>query len=385
MSSGAKVQYMSPEVQLPRRASLDVMQKLNNALAGPTPGPGAGGRRRSIQPPSMRISDTGDAEVLAMLSGEAEPSAYMTENDIKEMLRDIQRAAPFFHGFTDEEIDAIYPFLTHFPFEDGDLLAAQGEDASWVGIVLKGKLDAMTEEGKVLGSVEPGRIVGEMSLFRGGMRFCDLVGHGKGELVAILFSDLPDMYASAPHVAHKLIMAFGKAATAKLVFSHPLPSSAALANSHSAPAASPTKRLAVRHKLAVGALVKRGLSEAEAERLMKLMVIEPFTPMQACAARAIHMPPLAHPCAPLFVLPHLPLRLHPAEPARGRSRGRHLFARMRPLFALCPRSPAGLLRACAPPHEGRRVGGDGARTGGDPGGTSSPAYHHRARGRRARK
>ena len=47
----------------------------------------------------MRISDTGDAEVLAMLSGEAEPSAYMTENDIKEMLRDIQRAAPFFHGF----------------------------------------------------------------------------------------------------------------------------------------------------------------------------------------------------------------------------------------------------------------------------------------------
>ena len=50
-----------------------------------------------------------------------------------------------------------------------------------------GQVDIVEENGTIIGSLTPGAFVGEMSLFRGGTRFCDLVGRGSGALAALLF------------------------------------------------------------------------------------------------------------------------------------------------------------------------------------------------------
>ena len=250
---------------------------------------------------STKEFEVKDKLVLDHLAGEtdlfADPAkALMLDGVLKETLAQVQKTSKYFHGFTDAEIDIMFPFLTHFPFNHGDQLAQAGEDASWVAVLLTGRLHAVDGNKDVLIDLQPGAIVGEMALFRGGTRYCDIVGRGTGALAALLFDDIPRMLSEAPAVTLKLIAAFGRAASSKFVQPQPLPAalkgaSPAAAAASSAltapPAASPSKRairrndsseLSLRHRVLVQSLQKRGLTDVEAGELLKWLVIDEFAP-----------------------------------------------------------------------------------------------------------
>ena len=44
------------------------------------------------------------------------------------------------------------------------------------------------ETGQKHPMLTPGAMVGEMSLFRGGVRYCDMIGRGNGALAALLYT-----------------------------------------------------------------------------------------------------------------------------------------------------------------------------------------------------
>ena len=51
------------------------------------------------------------------------PQTLFVEGIFKESISTVQKVAPYFHGFKDDELEELFPFVTHFPFNDGDLLA----------------------------------------------------------------------------------------------------------------------------------------------------------------------------------------------------------------------------------------------------------------------
>jgi CRP-like cAMP-binding protein len=208
----------------------------------------------------------------------------------------VQKCGVFFHNFSEADVEEMQPFLTLFPFRDGDILAQQGEPASWCGVVLTGEVEAIDDDkgGQSRGMLSPGYCVGEMSFFRGGVRFLTLIGRGNGALAALLYKDIPEMYAKAPLLAHRLIECFGKSAACKLLESHPEPTGAPLSSAQAmGEIARPglagqdssmqgrrsvVTRLeadpAARMKMVTVMLQKRGLTEAEAQALLKVVTVE---------------------------------------------------------------------------------------------------------------
>jgi CRP-like cAMP-binding protein len=263
------------------RPSLERLERARNSV-GALPA-----RRASLAVPDPDVvRRKQDEAILASLSGDmsavnGEGSSVMVASVFKETLSQVQKVGTFFHGFGDDEIDTIFPFLTHFPFQDGDLLAQKGEQASWVGVLLTGQLDAKTDDGKVLGQLKPGFIVGEMALFRGGTRFCDLVGNGAGALAALLFADIPRMFDTAPTLAYRLVVAFGKAAAAKFVLPHPPPSGQPTKpppGGRTGRRNSVATESAVQRRALTEALGRRGLASKEVAQLLGVLIVSEFGP-----------------------------------------------------------------------------------------------------------
>jgi hypothetical protein len=110
-------------------------------------------------------------------------AAQLLERQQRASLTAVQTMSPIFNGLGEEELDAIFPFLTISEFKEGDTLVKAGEEATWVGILLYGVLAAQIMDNgrpKTVGEVAKGRALGEMALFRGGKRGADLVGKTDG-------------------------------------------------------------------------------------------------------------------------------------------------------------------------------------------------------------
>ena len=95
-------------------------------------------------------------------------------------------------------------------FSEGDLIMKKGEEASWAGVLLSGELEALLPSGAVIGRVLPGTVVGEMAMFCGGKRGCDMKAIDAGSIAVLRFSSLEHIESVA--LLHKLMLAFGREA-----------------------------------------------------------------------------------------------------------------------------------------------------------------------------
>jgi hypothetical protein len=134
----------------------------------------------------------------------------------RAQLSAIQGHSSSFRGFSEEELDELFPLLAFIEFDHGDPIMKCGEEASWAGILLSGALEAVAPGGAVLGQVHRGAIVGEMSLFRGGKRGCDMRATSTGT-IAVLRYIVMDRLADA-NLLHKLTLVFGKEAYLHTLF-----------------------------------------------------------------------------------------------------------------------------------------------------------------------
>ena len=218
-------------------------------------------RREGLMPPPRRPSMRGDEQtMLANVLG-------MDIEDHKELLSNVQKTGNYFRGFEDAEIDYLASYMSFMTYKDGELIAANGEEATWCGVLLSGHIDARTSAGKTLGTLRKGHILGEMALFRGGLRMADLVGVGAGTVATLLFADLQAMYRESPKITHRLMVKFGQAAADKLIFPHAPPEPMADRG---------RTTFAVKHQVAAKALEARGLEKREAHELLKSLVVRDF-------------------------------------------------------------------------------------------------------------
>ena len=123
----------------------------------------------------------------------------------------VQARSTSFRGFSEKELDNLLPFLSLIEFEDGDPIMRCGEDATWTGVLLGGELEAVLPDGKVLGTVVQGSVVGEMALFRGGKRGCDMRATSTGSIAVLKFSSLETLNSNVA-LLHKLLRVFGREA-----------------------------------------------------------------------------------------------------------------------------------------------------------------------------
>ena len=128
----------------------------------------------------------------------------------RALLSQVQSRSTSFRGFSENELDLLFPYLNIVEFQNGDPIMKTGEEASWTGIVLGGELEASLYTGAVIGRVMPGTVVGEMALFRGGKRGCDMRAVNSGAIAVLRFSEFERIESIA--LQHKLMIAFGREA-----------------------------------------------------------------------------------------------------------------------------------------------------------------------------
>ena len=109
-----------------------------------------------------------------------------TKEDAITMLTEAQTYARGFTGFLDHA-DALAECLSITRIDKGETIMQQGEQGTWVGILLRGNLDIIVH-GRCVFTVEPGNFVGEMILWTGGVRQGTVVAATPGVLATILVS-----------------------------------------------------------------------------------------------------------------------------------------------------------------------------------------------------
>ena len=138
-------------------------------------------------------------------------------DDAVALLQEAQvHAATLLGVFTLEDLTNLSHHLHFFDYEEGEVVMQQGEDATWVGIVLRGELEAAGADGRVVGSMGAGKVVGEIAFFTGGKRLADVRGAKSGVLAFIMMPNLEALFESCAHTAVKLIRVFGASSVYQL-------------------------------------------------------------------------------------------------------------------------------------------------------------------------
>ena len=127
-----------------------------------------------------------------------EEGGDLDRDEVERLLMEVQSISPYFQGFKDN-IDLLAESLTVDRFEGGETILQEGEEGTWMGILLTGELEVVVNGG-VVHQMLPGEIVGEMILWFGGVRQATVRARQPGSVATILVSDLQQLSLQRPQV-----------------------------------------------------------------------------------------------------------------------------------------------------------------------------------------
>ena len=142
----------------------------------------------------------------------------VTEEEALELLSSTQERSSFFVGFEVEELQRLAGTLTVLQFKVGEVIVTQGEPASFFGLMLEGALAPQVDEQLLMHAQRGvGEIIGEMSLFTGGIRQASMVATREGSLAVVKFSQLERLKEVNEKLARKLNWQLARAAHSKVL------------------------------------------------------------------------------------------------------------------------------------------------------------------------
>lgn len=103
------------------------------------------------------------------------------QDEAEGLLEHAQAKSRFLKAFNQHDIHMLAQHLSILEFEEGEIIMQKGQQATWMGILLSGELEASIGD-TVVGHTPPGAIVGEVAFFAGGHRRADVKGSIKGHL-----------------------------------------------------------------------------------------------------------------------------------------------------------------------------------------------------------
>jgi hypothetical protein len=107
------------------------------------------------------------------MDGDDDDIASMTEAE--QLMVEAQQHSPFLQRLNAGDISSLTSVINVVRVRKGEQVLCKGEPATWVGIVLSGSL-AAEADGKVIGTMDAGHIVGELAFFAGGVRMANVQG-----------------------------------------------------------------------------------------------------------------------------------------------------------------------------------------------------------------
>ena len=120
----------------------------------------------------------------------------LDRDEVERLLMEVQLISPYFRGFKDN-IDLLAEALTVDRSDNGETILQEGEEGTWLGILLTGELGVVVNGG-VVHRMFPGEIVGEMILWFGGVRQATVRAKQPGTVATILVSELQELSLQRP-------------------------------------------------------------------------------------------------------------------------------------------------------------------------------------------
>jgi CRP-like cAMP-binding protein len=112
-------------------------------------------------------------------------------------------AIPLFADLATEDVDHLARAATELELKEGTALTAEGEFGHALFAIETGTADVLTD-GRVVGTVGPGDVVGEIAVIAAGRRTATVVATSPMRLIAVFKRDVWALERSAPQVAERL-------------------------------------------------------------------------------------------------------------------------------------------------------------------------------------
>ena len=141
------------------------------------------------------------------------------EEEARALLTAVQSKSKFFVGFDQQEVNVLEQCLSVIYLSDGDEILCRSQEGTFWCLVLEGSV-CVTHSSSVKAAavtLGEGELVGEMSLFTGGIRNADTVGIGESTLAVMSFAELEAFKAVCPELGSKLNTVLASACLAKLL------------------------------------------------------------------------------------------------------------------------------------------------------------------------
>lgn len=132
-----------------------------------------------------------------------------------ELLLEVTAINPYFKPFSEIDLQCLAKVLVVLKFTKGETIIQNGETASFFGVVLKGSLKALINNRKIQ-DIDKGQLVGEMSLFTGGVRNADIIANTDGVLATMTFEQFREISEFEPKLALKLMETFATSSVSSL-------------------------------------------------------------------------------------------------------------------------------------------------------------------------
>lgn len=103
-----------------------------------------------------------------------------------------------FETCTQKELGQIASIMVEAERPEGTYLTREGQDGGLMFIIVDGTADAVAGNGKVLGRLKAGDVVGELSLIDGKVRSASVVATGPVQLLEIAADDFKRLVHQSP-------------------------------------------------------------------------------------------------------------------------------------------------------------------------------------------
>ena len=114
------------------------------------------------------------------------------------------KTIPLFSSLSDKALNAVSVFATETSVSTGKRLVHEG-DYSYDLIVIESGTADVIKDGKIIGSLGPGDVFGEMGMLSGGRRMADVVATSSMRLITLGKSDLRRISAEVSDQLQSLV------------------------------------------------------------------------------------------------------------------------------------------------------------------------------------
>ncbi len=143
-----------------------------------------------------------------------------TVSDFVNEFIDAVKTQPVFDGFSRQETAMLSQYMECYGVPRGSVVLREGDEGDFLAILVTGRAEVLKSYGsrneKLIRQLEPGALIGEMSLVDGQRRFASCVTSEPSDFAVLSRDNLNGILADHPRLGNKFLLMLLKLATSRL-------------------------------------------------------------------------------------------------------------------------------------------------------------------------